>query len=79
MTVVMVFTQIDKKVITKIATGDKKAEEKPLLKIWCKDKNDIIGYETKVENVTTMSGAGWKLVNTTDMDSPIYSEHRCKY
>ena len=70
-------TQIDKKVITKIATGDKKAEEKSLLKIWCDDKSTILGYPTVLQNVTYDNGTT-QLLNVTDYDDPEYGKERCK-
>ncbi|XP_078692345.1 sodium-dependent phosphate transport protein 2B-like [Branchiostoma floridae x Branchiostoma belcheri] len=47
--------QIDKKVISKIATGDEKAYEKSLIKEWCeKEQNMVTKNVTQLMNVTVL-------------------------
>ena len=63
--------QLDKKIITKIALGDKSLESKSLIKS-CKQKTVIEEVNKTVENVTTGS-ISYKLVNESSTTCLLYT------
>ncbi|KAM7012134.1 sodium-dependent phosphate transport protein 2B-like [Tautogolabrus adspersus] len=56
--------QLDKSVITGIATGDPAARNKSLIKVWCKKYTNTSFWNTTVENCTT-GGVCWEEGNQT--------------
>nr|XP_020487985.1 sodium-dependent phosphate transport protein 2B-like [Labrus bergylta] len=73
--------QLDKSVITGIATGDPAARNKSLIKVWCKKYTNTSFWNTTVENCST-GGICWEEGNQTwtqmNSSSTIYLE-KCKH
>ncbi|XP_071343135.1 sodium-dependent phosphate transport protein 2B-like [Trachinotus anak] len=73
--------QLDKSVITAIATGDAAARNKSLIKVWCKKETNTTFWNATVENCTTGAlcweegNQTWTQMNMTWTD---YQE-RCKH
>ncbi|XP_062279743.1 sodium-dependent phosphate transport protein 2B-like [Scomber scombrus] len=73
--------QLDKSVITGIATGDPAARNKSLIKVWCKTKTNTTFWNTTVENCTAGAicweegNQTWTEMNTTWIDY----QQKCKH
>ncbi len=46
-----VFFQLDKSVITAIATGDSSARNKSLIKIWCKTETNMVRNQQELHHM----------------------------